>query len=188
MSMITHAERFAALPSRLGAVVIAASALQPTFRTSTRLIEVTVVVQDSDRKPVAGLTRDDFKLYDDGKEQPNALFSEQREGAAALHDGAASNAPLPGLFSNQVDTQRMGSVTVILLDRVNSRMEDQTRAREQVLKFLGQIRPEDQSRFDHLGEDRRELDRPARRRHGAEPSGRKAVQDLRRGDRPDAQQ
>lgn len=133
------------MPARLAGCLIVTAALQPTFRTSTRLVEVTVVVQDADRNAVAGLTRTDFKLYDDGKEQQIALFSEQTDTnrAGAPLPGLTTNTSPAGLFSNHVDPQRTGSVTVILLDRVNSRMEDQTSARSQVIKFLSQIRPED---------------------------------------------
>src|SRR5271156_2542003 len=48
---------------------------QTTVRTEVRLVEVPVVVRDGQRRPVAGLTRDDFAIFDDGKKQAIANFS-----------------------------------------------------------------------------------------------------------------
>ena len=47
----------------------------PTFRADTRLVEVNVIVHDKSGQPVAGLTRGDFTLLEDGKEQPIDVFS-----------------------------------------------------------------------------------------------------------------
>src|SRR5438067_2559949 len=103
------------------ATALAGAAAQPTFRTSTRLIEVTVVVQDSDHKPISGLTRDDFTLLDEGKPQNIELFSVEADAAPRPAAPPAAEAPsMAGLFTNRVDAQKTGAITVILLDRVNS--------------------------------------------------------------------
>ena len=49
----------------------------PAVRVSTKLIEVNVIVQDSKGEPVSGLTKDDFAIYDKGKRQEIAFFSEE---------------------------------------------------------------------------------------------------------------
>jgi hypothetical protein len=41
------------------------------------LVEVPVVVRDAERRTVAGLTRDDFEIYDSGKKQAITAFSVQ---------------------------------------------------------------------------------------------------------------
>ena len=45
-------------------VLVATPQNQPTFRAGTRLVEVDVVVRNKNR-PVAGLTKDDFTLFDE---------------------------------------------------------------------------------------------------------------------------
>ena len=48
-----------------------------TLRTQVDLVEVPVVVRDGQRRTVAGLTRDDFEIYDTGKKQAITAFSLQ---------------------------------------------------------------------------------------------------------------
>ncbi len=48
---------------------------RPSFRSNTRLVELSVVVTDRDRNPVPGLTAGDFQIEDDGKPQKVELFS-----------------------------------------------------------------------------------------------------------------
>jgi len=48
-----------------------------TLRTRVDLVEVPVVVRDGRRRAVAGLTKDDFELYDTGKRQAITVFSEE---------------------------------------------------------------------------------------------------------------
>jgi VWFA-related protein len=46
----------------------------PTFRSSTALVEVDIIVKDKDGKFVAGLTADDFEVLEEGKPQPIQHF------------------------------------------------------------------------------------------------------------------
>ena len=68
---------------RLGAAILAlcrgrhvttAQAPPQTFRTTTRLIEVSVVVTDRDGNPVSDLRREDFTLTEDRVPQPISIF------------------------------------------------------------------------------------------------------------------
>ncbi|MGH9405372.1 MAG: hypothetical protein ACRD3D_05990 [Terriglobia bacterium] len=45
------------------------------LRVQTRLVEISVVAQDSRGRAVTGLSRDDFTLNDDGKPTPIDVFS-----------------------------------------------------------------------------------------------------------------
>ena len=46
----------------------------PTFRARTDLVELDVSVLDKDHRPVRGLTRADFQVFEDGKPQDVAIF------------------------------------------------------------------------------------------------------------------
>ena len=119
--------------------VIGAQSRDP-IRVATRLVQVHVIVQDGDRNPVSGLTRHDFRLLDDGREQVIELFE-----VDALAAGAPGSPPppsTPDTFTNQIQAAS-GGVTVILIDRLNTSMIDQLAVRNQALTFLGQIQPGD---------------------------------------------
>ncbi len=124
----------------LALVALNAQMPETVIRTTTRLVQVNVIVTKKGA-PVPGLKKEDFQVFDNGKRQEIRLFSEETR--AILPSTAA---PLPqGTFTNQLE-QRSGTpaaVTAILLDGVNTRFSDQTYARKQVVEFLRQIQPED---------------------------------------------
>lgn len=127
----------------------------PVIRVDTRLVEVNVVVRDSRNRPVEGLSKADFTIYDRNKEQNIALFS---VGSVRRHDKPRAPLP-PGIYTNR-PAQRGESpntVTVVLLDAVNTRIEDQGYAKGQFLKFLSQIRPQDRVAVYALGNQLRIL-------------------------------
>jgi VWFA-related protein len=117
-----------------------------TLRVETRLVEVNVVAQDSKGQPVKGLTRDDFKLYDDGREIPVDVFS-----AASPKTNAATISVPPNTFSNRL-VGETPSATIILLDGLNTNFADQTWAQTEVVRFLKAMRPEDRVAILLLGE------------------------------------
>jgi VWFA-related protein len=123
-------------PAKAGAVL----------RVETRLIEVNVVAQDSHGHAIKDLTRDDFKLYDNGKQVPIDVFS------VLSTKPVQETKPLPPhTFSNRVITA-LPSVTVILLDGLNTKLSDQTWARKEVLRFLQEVQPQDQTAIFLLGD------------------------------------
>src|SRR5438094_4705632 len=112
---------------------------QPVLRVSTRLVEVSVVVENRKGEPVRDLGRDDFTVLDDGREQQISVFSVESE-----QPPPAPARPLPAnTFSNRLEYHpgTPTSVTVILLDGLNTHFDDQVYAVAQVVKFLKQIRP-----------------------------------------------
>jgi VWFA-related protein len=130
------------------ACVLSAAALvaqeKPTFRVATRLVQVSVIVQDRQGHPIEGLTAADFHLFDGGAEQRIELFSETGIAARAETPPTApapSIAPAPGEFSNRIRTS--GSATVVLFDKLNTPDADQRYARQHLVGFLRQIREED---------------------------------------------
>src|SRR5713101_5861287 len=108
----------------------------PVIRTTTHLVQVNVIAEDKHGNPITGLTREDFRVLDKGEEQAIQFFSVEITGAP----GGANNSPPPPLpantWTNRFD-KRSGvplSVTVILLDGLNTRIQDQAPARQQVIK------------------------------------------------------
>ena len=112
---------------------------RPSFRSSTRLVELSVVVTGRDRNPVPGLTAGDFQIFDDGKPQKVELFSV--EGSSTATPAPPAPPRQAREFSNKVpDT---GSVTIILYDQLNTPAVVGMNVREHVARFLEQIRPDD---------------------------------------------
>src|SRR5579864_1152488 len=126
---------------------------QPTIRVTTRLVQVSVVVHDK-KGPVADLKKENFSLFDRGKEQKIAVFAVDSIDAPPK----AWPAVPPNLFSNRMrraDTPT--SITVILFDGLNTKIQDQAYARKQIPKFLDQIQPNDRVALYLLGGDLRIL-------------------------------
>ena len=63
------------------------------LRTQVDLVEVPVVVRDGQRHTVAGLTKDDFEIYDSGKKQAITAFSVQNFTPPGDAGGAQPAAP-----------------------------------------------------------------------------------------------
>ena len=131
---------------------------QPAIRVTSKMVELSVIVHDKDGNPVAGLKKEDFKLYDQGQLQKIASFSEQSN-ILRTQIAAADDPPnTQHSFSNHYteDASFSGSVTVILLDKLNTwawdmnrtlhpgfMMNDMPITMTEVKKFLKQVQPQD---------------------------------------------
>ena len=119
-------------------------AAPPILRTTTRLVQLNVIVQDKKGNAVRGLPKKDFLLLDNGNPQNIALFSEE---SPKIATGAIepSSEPPSYVFGNRVhhQTDLASSVTVILFDALNTSFKDQSYAKTQILAFLQQIQPQD---------------------------------------------
>ncbi len=100
----------------------------PEFRANTHLVEINVLVRDN-KGPVANLTKDDFMVTDRGKPQKISVFSRTTE-ARAFHDAKVT---LPAnTFSNRAAAAaNPSSVTIVLLDRLNTLNTGNTSAWEE---------------------------------------------------------
>jgi VWFA-related protein len=115
-----------------------------TLRVTTRAVQVSVLAQDADGRPIEGLTKDDFTILDNGAPQKIVSFSKKTSRVTATVTPGLSTVSA-NTFSNRID-EKTGvppSVTVILLDALNTDFHDMASARAQVVKFLRQIRPDD---------------------------------------------
>jgi VWFA-related protein len=114
-----------------------------TLRVASRLVQVDVIVQDNDGNPVTDLKRDDFTLFDKGQQQQIAIFAQPNRTPSAAPSASGS---APNFFSNRVKNNSQGanSVTVILMDAVNTRFHDLAYVRARVIAFVRSLTPQDQ--------------------------------------------
>jgi VWFA-related protein len=125
----------------------------PAIRVTTRLVQVNVIVHDKKGEPVSDLTKDDFVLFDHGKQQKISVFTmDSRKPLTKPVQPLPSN-----IFSNRLarKSETPTSVTAILIDGLNTRIQDQAHARAQLLKFLLQIQPQDRVALYFLSRDLR---------------------------------
>jgi VWFA-related protein len=120
-----------------------------SLRSETRLVQISVIVDDRHGKPITGLTRHDFTVIDNGTKEPIQVF--------LVHESEPrGNRPTelpPDTYSNRLSDHTIPmSATVILLDGLNTKISDQQYARRQVIKFLNQIQPQDRVALYTLGD------------------------------------
>jgi len=109
--------------------------IQATFKSQATLVEVPAVVTDKPGKHIHGLNKNDFRVFENGKEQKIAVFEEV---VATDKQLRVSDNP-PNAFSNlSVNMAERHAVTVILLDEINTPYLDQVYGREQLIKYLAE--------------------------------------------------
>jgi VWFA-related protein len=118
----------------------------PAIRFMVRLIQVTVVAEDGDGKPVSDLKKEDFTLRDKGEVQKVSFFAQQNTPAAQVSLVGDGPGPQMNFFSNHVESSPSGanSVTVLLFDALNTQFRDLSYARTRVINFLQHMQPQDQ--------------------------------------------
>jgi VWFA-related protein len=86
----------------------------PTFHAGVQLVQVSVIAQDKQGKPVAGLSREDFQILDNGSPREIRLFVSKPENS----NPAPPEPDAPNTFTNRIDSPS-GShcgYSVILID------------------------------------------------------------------------
>ena len=141
------------LRGALGVGGAAASALSPAaagspVRVTARVVEVSVVAEDAQGRPVLDLKGEELVLLDGGRPERILTFSgppaDSARAAANPAAGSPGSARLPpGTFTNRLELLSGGasSVTAILFDGLNTPMARQSFARQQILAFLKQVEP-----------------------------------------------
>jgi VWFA-related protein len=108
----------------------------PTLRVTTRLVYVDVLVRDAHGGVVKGLKAQDFQVFEDGHPQAIEFFSAH---GRALNRGADTElAPpaAPNEFTNVSPGGSPQAITLVLCDLLNTPVDDQLTARQDMLKFL----------------------------------------------------
>jgi VWFA-related protein len=112
----------------------------PLFRTNADLVLVDVVVREKKGgKPVEGLEKSEFQVVEDGQAQALTVFEEHR----ATDTIEASKAPVlpPHVYSDFPQYAIASAANVLLLDALNTPLNDQKYARAQMIRYLKTIPP-----------------------------------------------
>jgi VWFA-related protein len=132
-------------PVATAATVSPAPSETPVFRTTARLVQVDVVVTDKRGQALAGLTRDDFIILQDGKPQAAHVFephigtppSPSKADEPMVRQISATEPT----YSNLPNTTAEQSRNIILFDMLNTPVADQQLARKQLKHLAQQLTP-----------------------------------------------
>jgi len=112
----------------------------PTLHATAKLVIVDVTVTDGRGDPVRGLKQSDFRVIE-GK-TPQTIRNFEEHIGVAVNSPTAEQAKLePGVFTNATTTPGNPEVNVLLLDMLNTPMQDQSFVRGQLLKYLASAKP-----------------------------------------------
>jgi len=103
------------------------------FKANARIVVLDVVVSGKNHRPLTGLHQQDFVVSEDGHPQTIKSF-EEHSGVAPLQ-ASLPDLP-PNVFTNIPRVKPSDSVTVLVLDSLNTPLDDQRRVHAQVLKYL----------------------------------------------------
>ena len=129
-----QAAQDAAPASPLNQVKTGAQEQQPTYTlsVSSQLVTLDVVVNDENGQPVRGLKRDDFAIYEDNVQQSLVSFE------ASEPDHATGHGPIEIHSTAELDRLKPDApVTIVVLDEMTTKFEDQYFARYSLEKYLG---------------------------------------------------
>jgi VWFA-related protein len=114
------------------------------LKATTRLVVIDVVATDKGRA-VTDLQRNDFKVFEDGKEQEIKVFALQQPSfTAGAKATSARNLTLPeGTFTNVPQSKLDNTLNVVLLDALNTTAPNQAYVRQQMINYLRKM-PEGQ--------------------------------------------
>jgi VWFA-related protein len=106
------------------------------FQANARIVVLDVVVSGRNSRPVSGLDKKDFRVSEDGHPQTITYF-EVHNGAQPLQ----ANPPVlqPNIYTNIPRIEPSDSLTVLVLDSLNTPLDDQSHVRAQMLKYLKKL-------------------------------------------------
>ncbi|BCS35249.1 hypothetical protein TBR22_A44760 [Luteitalea sp. TBR-22] len=108
---------------------------EPTFRLRTDAVLVDVVVRGDGRRPVTGLTADDFEIREDGVVQYVTSFTARESQAVRVMTAGEIDAPPPGARVRPDDSIGDAGVVAIVFDRLTP--ESRWLAHRAARQFIG---------------------------------------------------
>ena len=134
-----------------GAVFLALAAQDqaPTFRSATRLVELTVTALDKKGHAVTDLREQDFTIQENGKPRPITFFK---------YDGGPPDKskalPLPpGVFTNRAEFTPgpPRNIMALVLDELNTPTRFNMRVRAMTARYLKALPPQTRVAVFHMG-------------------------------------
>ena len=110
-----------------------------TLQTGAQLVVVDIVVTDKSGNPVHNLTQSDFTLLENGAPQRIGSFDEHTATSAVTLPPMPTLSP--GSFTNYSPAPATPSLNVLLLDTLNTPLNDQVVVRDQLIKFVKTAKP-----------------------------------------------
>ncbi len=109
------------------------SSATPHIVSRTNLVLIPTVVTDKSGAHITGLTKDDFYVHENGAAQKISVFEEIKTQPGVIRRVDPNDTGFTNAVTPEARTQRL---TMIVLDTLNTRFEDQVRARQEILKFV----------------------------------------------------
>jgi len=128
----------------------------PVLHAEARVVQIDVVVTDSQGKPVGDLTKQDFTITDEGKPRAIDIFTVNRGEPVprAKPTSSAVSSLAPNVFSNRNagPPDLPGHSTVIVLDQDSynpapgqrNTFEDAAYAQQQTIELMSKVKPDEQ--------------------------------------------
>ena len=113
----------------------------PLFKTTTRDVVVDVVVTRNNGEPLLGLGKEDFQISENGTSQVIDFFDQHMRSNLKSASPEEMPAIPPGARTNVPSTAPSSLSNVLLIDTLNTQMQDQAYVRRQILDFLSKIEP-----------------------------------------------
>ena len=115
---------------------------EPTLKVNSRAVLVDVVVTDGSGSPVKGLKQGDFTVSEEGKPQTIGYFEEHTAEDLSRRSQKLEFPTLPpNTFSNFSPIPTPPAVNVLLLDSLNTPMDDQMWLRRSAQHYLRTLKP-----------------------------------------------
>jgi len=113
----------------------------PILKVRAHAVVVDVVVTRENGEAVTLLRKENFKVTEDGKEQFIDFFEEHF--AKTLPPGALPPMPElpPNVYTNVPPVPESDSVNILLLDSLNTPVQDQSNVHKQIMDFLKTMEP-----------------------------------------------
>jgi len=105
------------------------------FTAKSQLVLVPVVVTRGGA-PVTGLKKEDFKVFENGKEQKLSVFESIQADSSPITINVRRQPALQQFSNMQVDQRQAKRLVIIVLDMINTNFADRSFARQELAKYL----------------------------------------------------
>ncbi len=108
----------------------------PTFHSGAQAVVVDVLVTDGKGRPVTGLKQEDFTVAEDGENQQIRYFEEHSLDSEQPSASVADFKHATNVYSNVSSASHSDVATMVLLDTLNTPVQDQYRARDAMVRYI----------------------------------------------------